>query len=1120
MRKARATFTCVVAFLWCRGAWGQDVDALVKTLRDGDEAGTIAAKRALADAGAEAVLPLLGLVAEDDPRLSQAARQTLRWLALRSANSEAARREVSERLLRAASSDADAVVRRLALDLLGIDADARFVPDIGALLRDAEVAEAACRALQHIPGAEATDALAAALPGAKPPLQVALLNALGTRGDARAVPDVLPLMTNDDSTVRAAAAEALGRVGDRESLEALLKAARDPDDAVRSAAVDACLRIASGFLRAGERESAKTAYESVLSVARTDAGIVGALAGLGEVAAPESLKAMKPFLSHRSSRVRVAATSAIGRLPGAPATKALAEVLAKAPPLEAMAALEALGKRGDSCALKAVQPLAAAGEADVRAQALWALGRLRSAEAISGIQAALEDEDATVRQAARDAYTHLAADLLAADDREHARSIYEDLARREPRDDEWVAALEGLAKVGSAESLPTLAAILDAAQGDEMEKAFAAYLGVCAAMLDRGEKPAAAKAYEEALKWVPELTDVEGAEFDAAYEKRVAIADGLADAGATEVAKRVYYAALEAVPADARLAEVASRLKAMGEPIDLAAVQGFVTQWWIIGPFPNVNGSAWDTKFFPEDEVDLGKEYEFEGKRMSWQRRTTDGLLNLAGQFGAGAAIENKACYAYAEVAVERAQPVTLRLGSDDAIICWVNGKRVHANLVDRGCAPDQDTATAEFRAGRNEILLKVLNNRGGWACVVRLCDSSGRPLKFTQPTPGAGRAKVRFEKVRIAGGESLVECCTVFDVDRDGRLDIVSGANWYQAPDWKPRPFRELTNDGNYANDWADLALDVNGDGWTDIISGGFHTEEVWWYDGKRGQSLFSPESAFADRGGLASAKKGSDPFFRPHLVFKRTAFFETMMLVDVDGDGQDDLLPNDGAPIRWYEVKRAEGGEPQWIEHVIGPKGAGHGIGSGDVDLDGDTDIITPSGWYEAPEDARAGIWTWHPEFSLGATSVPILATDVNADGLGDIIWGMGHDYGLFWLEQKRDGDERSWVKHTIDASLSQAHCPALADIDGDGDLDLVAGKRWKAHCGKDPGSDDPICVYWYEYDRGAGTWRRWVVSYKDGAGIGLQQSVVDIDGDGDLDIVSACKTGLHLFVNQGVK
>ena len=104
-------------------------------------------------------------------------------------------------------------------------------------------------------------------------------------------------------------------------------------------------------------------------------------------------------------------------------------------------------------------------------------------------------------------------------------------------------------------------------------------------------------------------------------------------------------------------------------------------------------------------------------------------------------------------------------------------------------------------------------------------------------------------------------------------------------------------------------------------------------------------------------------------------------------------------------------------------------------------------------------------------------------------------------------------------IDKSWSQAHAIALGDVDGDGDLDLVIGKRMFAHNGGDPGASDPLGLYWYELERGkTPKWTKHVISYKKGIGAGLSIPLVDIDGDGDLDIVVTGKFGGPvIFENQ---
>ena len=86
-----------------------------------------------------------------------------------------------------------------------------------------------------------------------------------------------------------------------------------------------------------------------------------------------------------------------------------------------------------------------------------------------------------------------------------------------------------------------------------------------------------------------------------------------------------------------------------------------------------------------------------------------------------------------------------------------------------------------------------------------------------------------------------------------------------------------------------------------------------------------------------------------------------------------------------------------------------------------------------------------------------------DVNADGRNDIVTAAGHDYGVFWFEQ---GDGGKWTRRSIDSAWSQGHASTLVDLNRDGRLDLVTGKRFMAHNGTDPGEREPLGVYWYEF------------------------------------------------------
>jgi VCBS repeat protein len=359
-------------------------------------------------------------------------------------------------------------------------------------------------------------------------------------------------------------------------------------------------------------------------------------------------------------------------------------------------------------------------------------------------------------------------------------------------------------------------------------------------------------------------------------------------------------------------------------------------------------------------------------------------------------------------------------------------------------------------------------------------------------------------------------ETAAVADINRDGRLDIVSGEHWYEAPAWTKHRFRELGFSNQYIDNFSDLAVDVDGDLYPDIVSVSWFAKKVaWWRNpGKAGGSWTE-----------APINSGFN--------------VEFAILADLDNDGKANevVAQENGTGQAWYEARSGT-----WVRHAVSDRTYGHGIGAGDVNGDKRTDILTPRGWLEAPAEPRSGNWTFHLVWeasNLPATPAPtppkpgapprvselgfMHVLDVNGDGRNDVVTAAGHDYGVYWFEQGPPGpagQEVQWTRRTIDSAWSQGHASTLVDINGDGRLDLVTGKRFMAHNGADPGEREPLGVYWYEV-RPQGTagnveWVRHLVDYGGRMGAGMQVPVTDIDGDGDLDLVCPGKSGLFLVEN----
>jgi hypothetical protein len=344
--------------------------------------------------------------------------------------------------------------------------------------------------------------------------------------------------------------------------------------------------------------------------------------------------------------------------------------------------------------------------------------------------------------------------------------------------------------------------------------------------------------------------------------------------------------------------------------------------------------------------------------------------------------------------------------------------------------------------------------------------------------------------------GTDHAEGITTLDMTGNGRKDILSGAYWYENPgpnggEWKRHQYREAGTVGEFVADCGEWTVDVNHDGAPDVVTAAWQTNGVWWYENPK--------------------KVGAE--WKRHFI-GNSYDTEGGWMADINGDGQPDLILShyDHSGISWVDFS----GPTPKMHHMGERADDGHGIGVADIDGDGKADIITTTGWFKQI-DADNDKWEWHPDFHLGDTGFPIIGYDVLNNGKMDLIYGQGHSYGLYWLEQTVDAKgDRKWVQHTIDESFSQSHALVMADIDGDGQPELITGKRYRGHNGHDAGSYDPLVVYYYKINRKTGEFTRFPISVNGTGGVGTQIIAEDLDGDGDIDIATAGKTGVHFFEN----
>jgi len=205
--------------------------------------------------------------------------------------------------------------------------------------------------------------------------------------------------------------------------------------------------------------------------------------------------------------------------------------------------------------------------------------------------------------------------------------------------------------------------------------------------------------------------------------------------------------ALSGASDDDQVQAIVKPLRELGETVDLQKHFGFLTEWYLIGPFDNVGLKGFDVAYPPEKELDLKAKYVGKMGEVEWHKYATEdeyGTLDIAKKTSPH---KGAVTYATTTFVAEKPREIEIRLGTPNAWKLWVNGELVFArDEYHRGTFLDQYTVQAKLKPGPNVLLLKVCQNEQtedwaqAWTFQLRVCDHSGSAIAPAAVTTSSTR--------------------------------------------------------------------------------------------------------------------------------------------------------------------------------------------------------------------------------------------------------------------------------------------------------------------------------------------------------------------------------------------
>lgn len=374
-------------------------------------------------------------------------------------------------------------------------------------------------------------------------------------------------------------------------------------------------------------------------------------------------------------------------------------------------------------------------------------------------------------------------------------------------------------------------------------------------------------------------------------------------------------------------------------------------------------------------------------------------------------------------------------------------------------------------------------------------------PARAAEGVPGE---KIKFKKT-VLEAKFRSEGVAVGDFNKDGKNDIAAGYVWYEAPDWKMHELEkkpDYNGASGYSNSFCTWAHDVNGDGWVDILVVDFPGNETWVFEnpGKSADAWKkravcpvtnneSPQFLDVDGDGVKEIVAGVAPDKKEADGPKRQ-----MALLHAEKSG----------PFKIQIIGAPGGGK--------GVDRYSHGLGVGDLNKDCVNDVLVREGWYEGKKGD--GEWKFHPA-PFGEACSDMHVYDFDADGDQDVLSCAAHGLGMWWHEQLPEGRWKTHeiskdFSQTHSVNFTDINGDGLPDF-------VTGKRFWAHGPKGDVNPDGPAILAWFELKRenGKPVWTKHQID--DDSGVGTQFQVADVNGDGLLDVAISNKKGVFYFEQQ---